>query len=110
MEDSLVYKIISALLGLVITLISYMYLSQRKDFFYELARIKKELKENSDKDDADRKELEEKIERHYAFKSDIQRLDAAFAHLESDISIIRKEASRSTGLLHEMLLELRKKG
>jgi len=99
--------IISFLLTLILSIVSYLYISQRRDMNHRMGRIEIALEANSDKDELNRKELEDKIEKHYAFKSDYINLKEIVTRIDDDLKGLREEAMKGNGLLAEVLVELR---
>jgi membrane-associated HD superfamily phosphohydrolase len=101
--------IISFLLALILSIVSYLYVSQRRDINHRIGRLEKAIINNGEKDEKDRKELEDRIEKHYAYKSDITRLETILDRFEKDIIALRLEQKETNSLLTSILVEIKAK-
>ena len=100
-------------------LISWVYISNRNAMIKQMealekigaghrTRIEKELKENSLKDELDKKELKAEIATYYASKSDITRIETVLVRLEKDFEKMNSSAETSNELLRSILEEQKK--
>jgi len=101
-------EVINSLLALLLILAGYIFNSHKRYVITSIERLKAAIDENGKDDEKNIEKLENKIERHYAYKSDITRLDGSLKHLEKDVEKVSQEVSISNNLLREVLLELKK--